>query len=190
MAIPTCTEEDLIAVHKKERKDLQGKEKLTLLQIDSGCKCKKLLINFVLAKIQVLKKSICKGDKKKKKEITEEIFKLESDLDKKQDEEIAHFRMSEISINKSSNKETEVNGENEIDNDQNNREELKPPNRISKAQKRREKKEKAEKERNQRILEQEAENVHGERNVEINEIEKILNERNLIMHEIPSDGNW
>lgn len=65
-----------------------------------------------------------------------------------------------------------------------------PTYRISKAQKRREKKANEEKERNQRIIEQEALNVFGRRNVEIEAIKKILSDRDLIIYEIPSDGHW
>ncbi|XP_001605347.1 deubiquitinase OTUD6B [Nasonia vitripennis] len=160
------SEEDLIIVHKKERKELQ-------------------------ARIQVLKKSICKGDKKKKKEITEEIVKLEYDLNKKQDEEMARFKLSHMSIDKT---DAEIEGspvdENSTPvNEQNNQEEPKSAGRVSKAQKRREKKETAERERNQRIIEQEALNVHGKRNLEIQAIKNILVKRDLMIHEIPSDGH-
>jgi hypothetical protein len=37
---------------------------------------------------------------------------------------------------------------------------------------------------------QEEENIHGQRNVEIQKIKKMLKERGLMIHEIPSDGNW
>ena len=40
------------------------------------------------AKIQSLKKTATKGDKKKKKEVTEEIAKLEASLDEKHQREI------------------------------------------------------------------------------------------------------
>lgn len=65
-----------------------------------------------------------------------------------------------------------------------------PTHRISKAQKRRDKKANAERERNQRIIEQEALNVFGKRNVELQTIKKILYERGLMIYEIPSDGHW
>lgn len=65
-----------------------------------------------------------------------------------------------------------------------------PIQRVSKAQKRRDKKANAERERNQRIIEQEALNVFGKRNVELQTIKKILYERGLIIYEIPSDGHW
>ncbi|XP_011500548.1 PREDICTED: OTU domain-containing protein 6B [Ceratosolen solmsi marchali] len=159
-------EQKLIIAHKKERKELQ-------------------------AKIQVLKKTICKGDKKKKRDITEEILKLESDLDRKQDEEIACLKLSKMSTEKS---EVEIDNLLARENSdyvhmKNSREECKSSGRVSKAQKRREKKEIAEKERNQRIIEQEVINIHGKRNVEIEAIRNILVKRNLMIHEIPSDGH-
>jgi len=50
------------------------------------------------AKIQGLKKSCVKGDKKKKKEVTEEIARLEAELDKRHEEEARQFQCTE-SIN-------------------------------------------------------------------------------------------
>lgn len=41
-----------------------------------------------------------------------------------------------------------------------------------------------EKEREQRILEQEAENLHGVRHVESEKLKTILNERGLVVHEV------
>lgn len=148
---------------------------------------------FTLARVQILKKSVCKGDKKKKKEITEEVVRLEAELDKKQDEEMARFKLSQMSIDKTTHVEVEdqiTNGDNESSNERNNQEDSKPTVKVSKAQKRREKKENAEKERNQRIIEQEALNVHGKRNVETQAIKNILSKRDLMIHEIPSDGHW
>ncbi|XP_046411293.1 deubiquitinase OTUD6B [Neodiprion fabricii] len=151
MADEVINGEALSLKHKKERKELQ-------------------------AQIQNLKKSICKGDKKRKKEITEEIAQLEIDLDKKQEQEIINSRLKEAPV------------ENEhISADDNQPEQTQQ--RISKAQKRRDKKSNAEKERYQRIIEQEAENVNGKRNVETQAIIKILQERHLRIHEIPSDGH-
>lgn len=43
---------------------------------------------FVIGKIQALKKSATKGDKKKKKEVQEEIARLESEMDKRHEEEL------------------------------------------------------------------------------------------------------
>lgn len=146
--------------HKKERKELQ-------------------------AQIQILKKSICKGDKKKKKEITEEIGRLEESLEKHQVEEVNIWRLANVTLN---DKPTESAEENEEIEDKDNCSEQ-STHRVSKAQKRREKKAIAEKERNQRIIEQEALNIFGKRNVEIEAIKKILSERDLMIYEIPSDGH-
>ncbi|XP_046733725.1 deubiquitinase OTUD6B [Diprion similis] len=151
MADEVINEEALSLKHKKERKELQ-------------------------AQIQNLKKSICKGDKKRKKEITEEIAQLEIDLDKKQEQEIIDSRIKEVPV-----------ANEDVLPDDNQPEPAQQ--RISKAQKRRDKKSNAEKERNQRIIKQEAENVHGKRNVETQAIIKILQERHLRIHEIPSDGH-
>ncbi|EFN80527.1 deubiquitinase OTUD6B [Harpegnathos saltator] len=153
------TEEGLLQKHKKERKELQ-------------------------AKIQILKKSICKGDKKKKKEVTEEIGRLEENLEKHQTEEWNEWRLAHVTLN---DEEESGHVSEEIDKDNSCLEQ--PMQRVSKAQKRREKKAIAEKERNQRIIEQEALNVFGKRNLEIEAIKKILSERGLMIYEIPSDGH-
>ena len=163
MAEIELTEEELTLKHKKERKELQ-------------------------AQIQTLKKSICKGDKKKKKEITEEIGHLEEALEKKQNEELTTWKVVHLNINNVENENIEFSrSSNEsiksnVQNEQSTQ-------RISKAQKRRDKKANAEKERNQRIIEEEALNVFGKRNVEIQTIKKILFERGLMIYEIPSDGH-
>jgi OTU domain-containing protein 6 len=43
-------------------------------------------------KIQFLKKSVTKGDKRKKKEVTEEIARLEIELEKLQNEELLQLK--------------------------------------------------------------------------------------------------
>lgn len=133
-----------------------------------------------------MKKSICKGDKKKKKEVTEEINHLEETLEKKQEEELTGWKVAHLNINNTEDENAENNSNKETDDEHNEQ----PMHRISKAQKRRDKKATAEKERNQRIIEQEALNVFGKRNVELQTITKILNKRGLTIYEIPSDGHW
>ncbi|KAL0112876.1 hypothetical protein PUN28_012256 [Cardiocondyla obscurior] len=158
MAEAALTEDELIQKHKKERKELQ-------------------------AQIQILKKSICKGDKKKKKEISEEIIRLEESIEKRQAEELNTWKLANVTLNDNEVEYEEVTEEVKDNcSDQ-------AAHRVSKAQKRREKKAIAEKERNQRIIEQEALNVFGKRNVETEAIKKILSDRNLIIYEIPSDGH-
>lgn len=140
----------------------------------------------IAAQIQTLKKSICKGDKKKKKEVTEEIGRLEENLEKQQAEELNTWKLAHITLN---NGQTEfVEEHDEVNKDNNSSKQS--VHKISRAQKRRDKKAIAEIERNQRIIEQEALNVFDKRNVEIEAIKKILTERNLMVYEIPSDGHW
>lgn len=142
---------------------------------------------LLAAQIQTLKKSICKGDKKKKKDISEEIGHLEESLEKQQAEELNTWKLAHITL--TSEEQTEpIQIIEEVNKDNNCTEQS--THRTSKAQKRREKKAIAEKERNQRIIEQETLNVFGKRNVEIEAIKKILSDRDLIIYEIPSDGHW
>ncbi|GBL87969.1 OTU domain-containing protein 6B [Araneus ventricosus] len=70
-----------------------------------------------------------------------------------------------------------------------NSELLGAPQKLSKAQKRRNKKSQKEKERVKAIAEQELENLTGNRFIESAEIAKKLSERQLAIHEVPSDGN-
>ncbi|XP_014485197.1 PREDICTED: OTU domain-containing protein 6B isoform X2 [Dinoponera quadriceps] len=161
MADLVLTEDELMQKHKRERKELQ-------------------------AQIQILKKSICKGDKKKKKEVMEEVGRLEESLEKRHTEELNAWRLARVKLDDKEEAELADMSE-EISTDNNCLEQ--PVQRISKAQKRREKKAIAERERNQRIIEQEALNVFGKRNVEMEAIKKILSERGLMVYEIPSDGH-
>lgn len=61
--------------------------------------------------------------------------------------------------------------------------------RVSKAQKRRDKKAAKEKERQLEIERQEEENKHGARNLEAERIKSILQQRDLALQEVPSDGD-
>lgn len=144
--------EDATTRHKKERKELQ-------------------------AKIQALKKTAGKGDKKKKKEILEEITKLELELDDRHANELTQLNEAAKTIEVILG-ETEQRLE---DDDQNQR--------VSKAQKRRDKKAKEEKAKQAEILVQEEINKTGPRATELKLIKKILKLRNLMLYPIPSDGD-
>jgi OTU domain-containing protein 6 len=52
------------------------------------------ILCFYAAKIVGLKKSCAKGDKKKKKEVAEEIAKLEVQLDQRHEQEIQNYNSS------------------------------------------------------------------------------------------------
>lgn len=128
------------------------------------------------AKIQALKKTAGKGDKKKKKEVLEEIARLEADLEIKHANEVKQIESNSI------------NNLNEQNDNRNDIEECKEV-RISKAQKRREKKAAEEKVRQAEILAQEKLNKDGPRSIEINAIRQLLLKRGLALHSISSDGN-
>ncbi|XP_055927885.1 deubiquitinase OTUD6B-like [Argiope bruennichi] len=169
------TLEDILTQQKKEKKEL-------------------------LAKTQKMKHGIPKGDKKKKKEVTAEIAQLISDLDIRHDEELKEFQAKTASgnlpelhdvcenLNRAS-VQHEENSENLCDNSFEDSRFLGASQKLSKAQKRRNKKSLKEKEREKAIAEQELENLTGNRFIESKEIAKKLSERQLIIHEVPSDGN-
>ncbi|XP_061707351.1 deubiquitinase OTUD6B [Cydia pomonella] len=140
--------EEIETKHRKEKKELQ-------------------------AQIQSLKK-IAKNDKTKKKELTTEIAKLETELELRHKEELAALEnaLGEPEDFASLEDEDEV-----------------PKLKVSKAQKRRDKKQQQEKERAEQIKLQEKENLHGPRNIEIQSIINKLKERKLSIFSIPSDGD-
>jgi len=154
--------EALLKNQRKEKKDLQSK-------------------------IQALKKTASKGDKKKKKELNDEIAKLETELVEKHKLELLEFETSTISIEKSDSTKDSDNqncDENEQDNNSDEKE-----NRVSKAQKRRDKKTEKDKQRLEDIDKQEEENKNGIRHLEQEKIKSLLEGRNLKLAEIPSDGD-
>lgn len=128
------------------------------------------------AQIQALKKA-AKNDKTKKKELTAEILRLETEMDTRHQQEID-------SANKN-HKDTNEITDTALNNVENDLSKVK----ISKAQKRRDKKSQQEKERDELIKQQEQENRHGPRNIELQEINNKLKERGLKIFMIPSDGD-
>ena len=86
-------------------------------------------------KVAVLKASIVKADKKKKKEVNAEIARLEGDLNEKHSAELMEQMLDGVTIEETDQDEEDVKGEEKV--------ETKQPNdgqRVSKAQKRRDKK--------------------------------------------------
>lgn len=152
--ISSLSLEDTTTRHKKERKELQ-------------------------AKIQALKKSAGKGDKKKKKEVLEEIAKLELELDQRHADELANLERTTKTIEVA----VEDNDTQPVDDDHQSEQ------RVSKAQKRRDKKAKEERAKQAEILEQEVINRTGPRATELKLIKATLKSRNLMVYAIPSDGD-
>lgn len=153
------TPEELLAKqHRKEKKDLQ-------------------------AKIQSMKNAVPKNDKKRRKQLTEEITKLEADLNQKHEEEVKQLKLTT-----NTKAEEVINGVESLKMDGGEEEEVKQP-RVTKAQKRREKKAAQEKERETRIAEAEVQNLQGVRHQEGLKLTQKLAQQQLQVKEISSDGH-
>ncbi|XP_062266357.1 deubiquitinase OTUD6B [Platichthys flesus] len=151
-------EEQLVKQQRKEKKDLQ-------------------------AKIQSMKNAVPKNDKKRRKQLTEEIVKLEADLSQKHEEEIGQLKSTP-----DTKVEELVNGVEAVEIEDREQEEVKQT-RVSKAQKRREKKATQDKERESRIAEAEVENLQGVRHQEGMKLAQKLAQQQLQIKEISSDGH-
>ncbi|XP_062384826.1 deubiquitinase OTUD6B [Sardina pilchardus] len=155
-------EETLAKQHRKEKKDLQ-------------------------AKIQSMKNAVPKNDKKRRKQLTDDIARLEAELNQKHEEELRQLTNSAVTAKV----EEVVNGIETIALEEQNLEEQNDgkQSRTSKAQKRREKKAAMEKEREARIAEAAVENLQGSRHQEGLKLQQKLAERQLQIREIQSDGH-
>lgn len=148
----------LLHQHRKEKRDLQ-------------------------AKIQGMKNSVPKNDKKRRKQLTEDIAKMEAELEERHRQELADLSQKPTA-------ETQVNSvTNGVTNLELGKEVPDQHPRVSKAQKRREKKAALEKERDERIAEAEIENLSGARHLESQKLSHVLSQRQLQIKQIPSDGH-
>ncbi|CAL1269801.1 unnamed protein product [Larinioides sclopetarius] len=147
-----------------------------------------------------MKHGIPKGDKKRKKEVTAEIEQMIADLNIRHFEELKEFQAKNASEDLPKPNDTSENPNHELEQCEvtpdnlgadglENSNLLGAPQKLSKAQKRRNKRSQKEKEREKAIAEQELENLTGNRFIESAEIAKKLSERQLVIHEVPSDGN-
>lgn len=57
-----------------------------------------MMVNYFVAQIQKLKHSITKGDKKKKKEVTEQIARLEAELDARHEQELRELKQGKDEV--------------------------------------------------------------------------------------------
>lgn len=150
-------EEQLAKQHRKEKKDLQ-------------------------AKIQSMKNAVPKNDKKRRKQLTEDIAKLEAELSQKHENELKLQNTSSVEeVSDALDSISVANHEEQSDPSK--------QSRTSKAQKRRDKKAALEKEREMRIAEAEVENLSGSRHQEGLKLREKLVERHLQIKEISSDGH-
>ncbi|KAM9737598.1 deubiquitinase OTUD6B [Menidia menidia] len=161
MEEPETPEELLVRQHRKEKKDMQ-------------------------AQIQSMKNAVPKNDKKRRKQMTEEIAKLEADLNQKHEEEIRQLKST--ADTESSEVEEVANGVETLRVEDGDQQDLKQP-RVTKAQKRRDKKAAQVKERESRIAEAEVQNLQGVRHQEGLKLAEKLAGQQLQIREIPSDGH-
>lgn len=120
------------------------------------------------AKIQSWKNAVPRNDKKRRKQLTEDVAKLEAEMEQKEREELDQLKLTS---KESKIDSVAVNISNLVLENQ--------PLRISKAQKRRDKKAALEKEREERIAEAEIENLTGARHVESEQLAQIVAARQL-----------
>ncbi|XP_069320365.1 OTU domain-containing protein 6A [Eulemur rufifrons] len=131
------------------------------------------------ARIQAMKNSVPKSDKKKRKQLLQDAARLEAELAQKHKQELEKFQENfPSSSNLASIPEdmAKMNLENE-------------PPQTTKAQKRRERRAAQERERQERIMEAEVEHRSSISRNEEEKLTMILRARNLEMKDIPADGH-
>ncbi|NWJ11370.1 OTU6B Deubiquitinase, partial [Crypturellus undulatus] len=136
------------------------------------------------AKIQGMKNAVPKNDKKRRKQLADEVAKLEAELEQKHKEELKQLKEASPEQKKVDSvadgiANLELEGLEQH---------IQQP-RISKAQKRREKKAALEREREERIAEAEIANLTGARHLESQKLASLLATRHLEIKQIPSDGH-
>lgn len=144
------TKDEILQRHRNEKKDMQ-------------------------CKIQSMKKSVAKGDRKKKKEVAEQTAEIEAKLKQRHQEELNKFieEDEEPTIIKNL-KEIQIND---------------AVPKVSRAEKRRSKKINQMKERQALIEEHDIKNIGGARHIETQTLVKKLKNLGLVIFDIPSDGN-
>ncbi|KAL7829407.1 hypothetical protein AOLI_G00302920 [Acnodon oligacanthus] len=157
------TAEELLAKqHRKEKKELQ-------------------------AKIQSMKNAVPKNDKKRRKQLTDDVARLEAELSQKHENELKQLQNSNPA-EKVDKVDEVVDGVDSINLAGGEQADSKQA-RVSKAQKRRDKKAALEKERENRIAEAEVENLLGSRHQEGLKLRQKLAEKQLQIKEMSSDGH-
>ncbi|XP_018800308.1 PREDICTED: OTU domain-containing protein 6B [Bactrocera latifrons] len=162
--------DDVLSRHRRERKDLQ-------------------------AKIQALKKSAPKNDKKKRKEIMEEVARIESDLEKKQASELVEVEKEQQIKNQNEHQDENTNGKQQnfddalCNGDDDEEDATGTTQRVTKAQKRRDKKAREARQREEDIRIAAEDAKSAPKAIERRAIQSKLLERQLTLHYIPSDGN-
>lgn len=164
-ALSITNEDDLLALHRKERKELQ-------------------------AKVQALKKT---ADKKRKREVLLEIAALEAALEQRHDDQLKQLTTAVAATADNSEAPAGPNPTTDDNDDAaeptTGNASQQQQQRVSKAQKRRDKKSIAERQLRDDIAAQEELNKTGARTVETNAINALLFARQLHLLTVPSDGD-
>jgi len=170
---PLSPEEAVLRRHRREKKDLQGK-------------------------ILAMKKTVTKNDKKKKKDISSEIERLEADLAAKHKAEVDSFQITRVGEKKSEElllpveeRVAEISLEDVVKKIALGESSPTPGSpRMSKARKRREKKSLEEREKQKRIDQEYQELVESsDRKKEDSRLKEILEEMKLTIYDIAPDGH-
>lgn len=143
------TKDEVLQRHRNEKKDMQ-------------------------CKIQSMKKSVAKGDRKKKKEVAEQTTEIEAKLKKKHLEELSQFTEEEEPSLIQNLQDIKIND---------------TTPKVTRAEKRRSKKITLMKERQSLIDEHDIKNIGGTRHIETQTLVKKLKNLGLVIYDIPSDGN-
>ena len=145
-----------------------------------------------------MRHNLTKNDKKKKKELNKEIDSMTEELRKRHENELKALQLRSDSGKQSIN---ELSDEMNVIRVDDNEEELSNdleavPNgikynetKISRAQKKREAKALKQKQKERQIAEEMIDDSENIRLIEEKKIENILKSRELVLHEIPSDGD-
>lgn len=150
----------------------------------------KNILMFIAGKIQQMKKNVSKSDKKKKKELADEVAKLEAELEQRHKLELDTFRPKRMDLPDTTMPPTVEETASEIGDDDAHSEVPGTP-KMSKARRRREKKETEEKERKKRIeAETEELTESSVRTQEEKALEDILKNLKLEVVDIAPDGHW
>ncbi|XP_054164860.1 deubiquitinase OTUD6B-like [Oppia nitens] len=153
------------------------------------------------AKITDMKHKTPKGDKKKQKELKNEITLMTEELTKRHENELkslsttsSDLNTNDETINGLTNQLTEIKVntkiiDNNVDSDLIDNGIKYSETKVSKAQRRRDAKALKEKQKQQRIAEDMVDDSENQRLIELDKLKNILSSRGLVMYDIPSDGD-
>lgn len=160
-------ESDMEERHRQEKKDLK-------------------------TKIQKLRSSVSQGDKKRKKEVNAEIDRLEKELKDQQQKELQESTCNGMT---SELKDLSLETSNAIDSTQENG--CSSPTsgfkysvrEVSKAEKKRQKKRLEQQQKEHERQSEDVSHLRHNKDMEVTKLNRLLQERGLNIHEIPSDGD-